>query len=204
LRPGSGPITVSVAFIPLKAAPCEGRQRLQITPRGFPKLSPRASTLARFRTFPHEVPIAGLRKRKPRVLLAQRKPHKARCAREGALRLSPTRGPIARHPPDFERCDLAIARAFRALIMQTYPLLSFICVCYRVCACQAARDAAFAKCGAHREPRRLDFPRSRRTRTHQTRLQERSFVFVLHVCIRWPRVRSCYASQTHFAIRGCG
>jgi hypothetical protein len=60
-----------LCFYPIKSPPCEGRQRLQITPRGFPKLSPRTSTLARFRTFPHEVPIAGLGLRKPRVLFAR-------------------------------------------------------------------------------------------------------------------------------------
>lgn len=53
------------------------------------------------------------------------------------------------------------------------------------------------------EPRRLHFPRSRRTRTHQTRLQERSFMFFLHVCNRHARVRSRYASQTDCGARGC-
>jgi hypothetical protein len=77
-------------FYPIESQPCEGRQRLQITPRGFPKLSPRTSALSRFRTFPHEVPIAGLGLRKPRVLSARPSLLKARCAREGAPRLSPT------------------------------------------------------------------------------------------------------------------
>jgi hypothetical protein len=48
--------------------------------------------------------------------LALRERQKARCAREGAQRPSPTRGPIARHQPDFASCDIASARTFRALL----------------------------------------------------------------------------------------
>jgi hypothetical protein len=50
---------------------------------------------------------------------------------------------------------------------------------------------------------RLDFPRSRRTRAHQTRLQERSFMSLLHVCYAPARVRSRCASQTDCGARGC-
>lgn len=88
-----------------------------------------------FRSFPHEVPTAGDKLRKPRVLFAIIERLEARDARENALWRSAARDPIARHQRDFASCVFASARVLRVLlnanlsqIIVSLRLLSRLCV----------------------------------------------------------------------------